>query len=149
MVFLFDLSSFESESSVQKKARRIIRRRRRLVARGVLREDDDDATKAFRVLQKEREREREREKIKLCILFIILFPFWDSLKRPRKREIRTPRTKRRGLFVMGWADDAQELDDSMLPSYARDDADGDKGKREEAKKGLRDARRNRNRSRRC
>ena len=36
---------------------------------------------------------------------------------------------------MGWADDAQELDDSMLPSYARDDADGDKGKREEAKKG--------------
>ena len=27
---------------------------------------------------------------------------------------------------MGWADDAQELDDSMLPSYARD---GDTGKR--------------------
>ena len=31
---------------------------------------------------------------------------------------------------MGWADDAQELDDSMLPSYARD---GDTGKREAAK----------------
>ena len=37
---------------------------------------------------------------------------------------------------MGWADDAQELDDSMLPSYAREDAreDGDR-KREQAKEG--------------